>query len=60
MMINDEYVRIRQGAVMHLARQTKKDQKTSEDSKNPGSLKHKSCMLLLYTIVVPQTRNVCQ
>jgi len=35
-MINDEYLHIRQEAVMHLARQTKEDQKTSEDSKNPA------------------------
>jgi hypothetical protein len=33
-MINDEYLHIRHETVMHLARQTKEDQKASEDSKN--------------------------
>ena len=36
LMINDEYLHIRQEAVTHLPRQTKEDQKTSEDSNNPA------------------------
>ena len=36
LMTNDEYLHIRQEAVMHMPRQTKEDQKTSEDSNNPA------------------------
>ena len=36
LMINYEYLHIRQEAVMHLPTQTKEDQKTSKDSNNPA------------------------
>ena len=37
-MINDEYLHIRQEALMHLPRQTKEDQKTSEECNNPAEI----------------------